>query len=214
MNGMIPDSYETAINLALGDLRTELGGDRTRTAVLLVKMAGRFVGEALAEQMVRRALLELRGETVPTAVPDAPVLPASADPYMVPIVVDTSVRYVDGNKGDKGNEILVDNAGGFNVRIHCNAGRLREHGVPASDAWYPLARDVVPEDAFDWSRGPNGTLLVHGKDFTSKHTGQKYRFEGFHFGENEQAPFWRYSTYRFPSNECRGALIYNWASVA
>ena len=56
--------------------------------------------------------------------------------------------------------------------------------------------------------------ILTGKDFTSKRTGNRYRFEGFHIGK-EEMPLRRFSTFRVPIAELGSeATIWNWSTVA
>ena len=74
--GMIPNKYEAAITETLVDLRTNgFGGDRTKCYEFLYRTAARFVGEGMAEILIRRALLELKGQVSTDVVPTTPLTP-------------------------------------------------------------------------------------------------------------------------------------------
>jgi hypothetical protein len=152
---------------------------------------------------------------VPAVVTNLPPIvnpPVKPDPQgNVPIGAFTG-RYIEGDEADKGGSDIHKRWGRTNLRLYNYGASVRKAGIPAKGPWYYFDASVIPEGSFTY-REENGDAILVGKDFTSKRTKIRYRFEGFHIGK-EAEPLRRYSTFRVPIKTLGSeATIWNWVAV-
>jgi hypothetical protein len=165
---------------------------------------------------IKAAVADWLGKKVNApSVPDI-IKPPAENPDAVgnvAIVTDPAVRYIGGDKADKGGGEIHKIWGRTNLRLYNDGGSLRKAGIPVANTWFYIDPAVIPEGSFTYRTEGNDAILV-GKDFVSKRTGKLYRFEGFHIGK-EEMPLRRFSTFRVPIAELGSeATIWNWSTVA
>jgi hypothetical protein len=191
-----------------------------------VKYAALIVLVAVSVGCITPAQIEQAGKVLDGLGNVAPAVTNAVGPIVGPVVVkpvepggnvaivtDPAVKYIGGDKRDKGGGEIHKIWGRTNLRIYNDGGSLRKAGIPVANTWFYIDPAVIPEGSFTY-RTEGIDAILTGKDFTSKRTGNRYRFEGFHIGK-EGMPLRRFSTFRVPIAELGSeATIWNWSTVA
>jgi hypothetical protein len=152
-----------------------------------------------------------KGQEIQPVKPPEPE-PNEQEPVVIPPT--NGIVYNDGAKAtDKqiGGEIWMANWNRMNIRLYANAGEAKAAGVRSTGPWYPIAHEVMPGDAIILYKTVQGCEIT-ARDFTSRASGQKYRFEGF-FVDGLGKIFVRTAILKLTDEQMHGAVLACWGTI-